>query len=348
MMLHSLIESSSVRFNSCEEIRKSLIQACEKHADVATFHTLGTSEEGRAIDAVVLGNGTRRISLIAGAHADEPVGPETLRAFILQGLAQRDRLKTLFETFQFIVVPHINPDGEARNQRWIQRWPDFEAYLQHVHRELPGRDLEFGFPRMRRENALVADFLMDHSPFVLHASLHGMGVSEGAMLLIEKHWIERTKTLRVQFANAAQESGLALHDHDRKGEKGFLYITPGFSTTPEGEAMRTFFASQNDAETAQLFHDSSMEYVRKLSRDPLCLVTELPLFVIQKKSQRQQAGVPHSYLEFKNKLPNLKAAVMRGQSITREMQEFQITPIDLKTAMQLQLIAIQLGIDTVK
>ena len=95
----------------------------------------------------------------------------------------------------------MNPDGEAKNQLWIKQWPSVEAYLQHAFRELPGRDLEFGFPNMRHENACVSDFLKKHAPFALHLSLHGMAFSEGAMLLIERHWIQRTQKLRTQFSD---------------------------------------------------------------------------------------------------------------------------------------------------
>ena len=133
----------------------------------------------------------------------------------------------LYEKFRFIIIPHINPDGEVANQPWIEQWPDLAAYLEHTLRELPGRDLEFGYPEMRVENRLVSDLLRDYAPFHLHASLHGMAFSEGAFLLIERHWIERTADLRKRFVVYAEKLGMRLHNHDRHGEKGFLYIGAG-------------------------------------------------------------------------------------------------------------------------
>ncbi|TDI73542.1 MAG: hypothetical protein E2O84_07060, partial [Bacteroidetes bacterium] len=44
---------------------------------------VGQSEEGRPIDGYVFGSGPQRVSLIAGAHADEPVGPDTLRRLLI-------------------------------------------------------------------------------------------------------------------------------------------------------------------------------------------------------------------------------------------------------------------------
>ena len=191
--LTTLCIEGGVAFREHEATEAPIRAACAAHPDVASFEPLGESEEGRLLFGVVLGTGPRVVSLIAGAHADEPVGPETLRTFILESLRRRSAFADLFEAFRFVVVPHINPDGEARNRPWIEAWPDLAAFLQHVDRELPGRDLEFGFPAMRAENQLVAGFLRRYAPFSLHMSLHGMAFSEGAMLLIERHWAGRTQ-----------------------------------------------------------------------------------------------------------------------------------------------------------
>ncbi len=347
-MLELLKPDSAITFKNSDDIRQLLKRACRANSAIATYHQIGTSEEGRPLDAVVIGKGVRRVSLIAGAHSDEPVGPETLREFILQALAQRQKFTELFETYQFIIIPQINPDGEAHNRRWTDIWPSVEAYLLHAFREPPGRDLEFGFPNMRKENTHVSEFLIEHGPFVMHASLHGMGFAEGAMLLIERHWIERTQNLREQFKALLKNAGLRLHDHDRKGEKGFIYIEPGFWTTPEGRAMRAHFESKDDRETALNFHDSSMEFVRKIGRDPLCLVTELPLFIINKEIPNQPAGMPLAYLEFKERIPDLRAKLSLGESIENVLQEYQIIPLDLSLAIRLQLGIIEAGLETTR
>jgi hypothetical protein len=156
-----------------------------------------------------------------------------LRTFILEGLRLRDELEPLFATFRFVIVPHVNPDGEARNSEWISRWPDTAAYIQHAFREPPGRDVEFGFPDMRVENRIVSGFLREHAPYVLHMSLHGMGFSEGAMLLIERHWAFRTEALRSAFATSTHEAGLRLHDHNRGGEKGFSSLLQATRLLPK-------------------------------------------------------------------------------------------------------------------
>lgn len=322
------------------------LRTAAEHAEHATRHELGASEEGRPLVGVVMGHGPQTVSLIAGNHADEPVGPETLRTLILEGLARADDGADWFEQFTFVIVPHTNPDGEARNRTWIEQWPDLEAYLRHVDREPPGRDLEFGFPAMRPENEHVSAFLREHAPFDLHVSLHGMAVSEGAMLLINRPWTFRTQALRDQFRAAAAGEGLRMHDHNRKGEKGFFYIEPGFTTTPRGEAMRIFFRARGDEAMAERFHDSSMEFVMGLGGDPLCLVTELPLFVVE--SEHLTPDVPEEYLALKARLPEAKRRLAQGDAIDDLLAPFDLRPLSLSAAMRLQFSAIEHGLNTVR
>jgi len=287
---------------------------------------IGHSEQGRPIHGYEIGKGVRGISLVAGAHADEPVGPETLRILVQHA----DRLGPLLDKFTFRIVPHVNSDGEARNRAWIEAWPDAEAYRSGVVREPPGRDVEFGYPDLRPENRAVSAFVAEGAPYALHMSLHGMGVAEGGMLLVERHWIDRTVELRSKYGALLDRIG--RHDHDRKGDKGFVYLGPGFWTTPEGTAMRAYFEQRGDAEMASRFRDSSMEYVRSLGGDPLCLVTEIPLFVVDNPDP--QPGVPSAFLALKERWD--ESGALDG---TRS--------VPLATAIALQLDALALGIEAI-
>lgn len=349
---------SDARFRSSDEALPDLRHACASNPDLATLHDLGRSEEGRPLYGVALGNGPRLVTLMAGAHADEPVGPETLRALVLGALAERDWLADgggfadLFDRFTFRIVPHVNPDAEARNRPWIDAWPDVQAFLRHRRREPPGRDVEFGFPVMRPENRAASRFLFDYAPIALHVSLHGMAFSEGPMLLIERHCVDRTEALRDGFRDAVHAAGLHLHDHDRGGDKGFDYIEPGFSTTPECETMKEHFRERGDLGTARGFFLSSMEMARIAGYDaerqahPLCLVTELPLFVLA-RAYEHEPGVPTAYLAFRDELPELTLRAREGDSLADDLAPFQIEPLALETAIRLQLRCIELGLEWV-
>ena len=81
---------------------------------------LGHSRGERPVRAYRFGPGRRgapRVSLLAGCHADEPVGPRLLRQLVAY-LATLDASDPLIAEVEWWVVPHINPDGESRNRPW--------------------------------------------------------------------------------------------------------------------------------------------------------------------------------------------------------------------------------------
>ena len=360
------LDLSGLRFRTSESVFGEMRAACETNPDLAAFETIGESEEGRPIAGVTLGTGPQTVTLVAGAHADEPVGPETLRAFVLGGLAARGwgapdgGLEDLFERFTFRVVPHVNPDAEARNAAWIR---DFDAadpaatlaaYLRHRLREPPGRDVEFAYPDARRETAAATRFLFSDGAPALHASLHGMGFAEGALLLIDRDHLlaPATAALRDGFRAAAAAAGLGLHDHDRGGDKGFLYGGPGFTSTPRGEAMRDHFLALGDAATAGRFGLSSMETAARAAgaagaAAPLAVVTELPLFVLG-AAYRHAPGVPGLLDRWTAMQPAVAAALAAGRSLGPLVAPLGLRVLGLEPAVRLHLRTLDLALDAAR
>ncbi|MCH2375129.1 MAG: peptidase [Planctomycetes bacterium] len=249
---------------------------------------IGTSREGRPVRALKIGSGAFRISLIGGCHADEPVGPRLLRRLAAY-LDHQPSTSDLLTRFEWWIIPHINPDGEANNRSWYEddaEEYDLIRYLRSAARELPGDDIEFGFPHnaedqdARPENrGAVAWWQTAAGPFHLHASLHGMAIAAGPWFLVETTWQDRLEEFKKRCRKAVSERGYTLHDVERHGEKGFFRIEKGFCTRPDSMYMRQHFLNQNDPETAALFRPSSMETIRALGGDPLTLVSEMPLFI---------------------------------------------------------------------
>ena len=250
---------------------------------------IGCSRQGRDINAHRFGEGPLNISLIAGCHADEPTGPQFLN-HLVRFLSTREKHDPLLKDLSWWIVPHANPDGREVNAVWNSvddTYYDLEKNLQGVVRELPGDDVEFGFPlppqigALRPENQAIFDFWKQSQvDFDLHVSLHGMLLSYGPWFLLDQDFIDDS----IQLIQACQKEviakGYVLHDVDRRGEKGFYRIAEGFGTRPNSLAMREHFTGLNDPEMAQKFHGSSMESIRSLSNNCLTLVTEMPLFIV--------------------------------------------------------------------
>jgi len=85
--------------------------------------------------------------------------------------------------------------------------------------------------------------------------------------------------------------------------------------------------------------------VMECGGDPLCLVTELPLFLVH--NDDPTPGMPHQYLAFKSQFAEAKQRLAQGEPIDDLMAPFDVEPLPLATAMRLQLYALELGLHTV-
>lgn len=322
---------------------------------------IGTSREGREIAGHVFGRGPLHVSLVGGCHADEPVGPAMLRR-LAAFLASRPAGDPLLDEITWYVVPHVNPDGEARNAAWSgttlpavdhlgreDRVYDLALYLRHVVRELPGDDMEFGFPRdpedadARPENRAVAAFLAGGAPFHLHGSFHGISFTSGPWFLIEPEWIDRTADLRESLRRRVRALGYQPFDVDRGGEKGFRRIDEGFTTRPDSRSMIRWFEERGDLETAAKFRPSSMEYVRSLGGDPFTLVSEMPLFL--RPLEEGETGRPDD--------PRFRAFLGRitgrpPEEVRTEAERSGVRGMPIRDQMRLQLAFLEEALGVVR
>lgn len=333
------------------------------------------SRLGREILGWRLGSGDRSVSLIGGAHADEPVGPMTLTR-LLSWLGGLPTDHPLLNEWRWSIVPHINPDGAAVNDGWATRTAPVEdsagdedrgfilsAYLSQVVRERPGDDLEFGFPRKtpggavdlgaRPEARGVASFLAAGAPYVLHGSLHSMGFAAGPWFLLDRAWIDRTEGLQRRVAEKTRSMGYRLHDVDRKGEKGFTRIGEGFCTRPDSESMRRHFLDRDLPEVAALFRPSSMETARSFGGDPLTIVSEMPLFLVEAPADagEEESGVPLPVdLESRQRFRAWAQRVARREgdhALDCRAREAGIRPMPISDQTRLQLEFVDAGLGAV-
>jgi hypothetical protein len=335
----------------CDRNEAALLASLDRLATDCPYHysraRIGASRDGRAIWGITLGARGRPVSITAGAHSDEPLGPMTAMLFA-EWLVSSGDGRALLSHHTFRICPQVNPDGAERNSAWFAEPLDPLAYFRGVARELPGDDVEFGYPRdigpdalenARPENIAVARFLARGGPCALHASLHTMAYAEGAWFLIGRDWAERTARLRERLAAAALELGFPLHDIERHGEKGFHRIANGFCTTPTSTAMRDHFLAQGDPDTASRFRPSSMEFVQSLGGAPLVMVSELPMFTIRGDEPRPDPPGPETaYTRFRPRLPGARAALLRGDEAPARalMNEYHLTPVPLRRQVALQ------------
>jgi hypothetical protein len=323
-------------------------------AELQHTRPIGKSREQRDIHGFHVGSGPTHISVIAGCHADEPVGPLLLTKFgnYVQTLSPDDPLLT---DYAWWIIPHANPDGKAVNDRWwdaaqqaagrqvvAQDIVDLIAYLRYRVRELPGDDMEFGFPKapdepgIRPENTHIYRWWRSfNTSFHLHASLHGMGFAAGPWYLIEEAWQHKIEFLKTECLRFVEQHGYRPHDVDRQGEKGFFRLGQGFCTRPDSKYMRQYFLQQGDADTAALFYPSSMEIMRSFGGDPLTVVSEMPLFLLPDVGI--EIGPPdEAAVRWKERLATWQIFSNKPKRIRQEQQRYGITAMPVLDQMRFQ------------
>lgn len=325
---------------------------------------IGYSREGRPLHMFTIGSGANVGSIVAGAHADEPCGPRATFAIAARFLAEPD-WQRVRDDWTLHIVPQCNPDGAERNRSWFADEVALDDYLRLVAREAPGEDIEFGYPNWdelrdansaesyRPENVAIASALADVGTLMFHASLHGMGFSEGAWWLLSRDWAARSEPLRESLRALAQDRMMPLHDIERHGEKGFSRIAPGFCTTPRSDAMREFFLAKNDAATAKQFRPSSMEIAASLGEDVLCMVTEMPIFRVHQTRApwpTYDAPAPPSptpYEELRERLPAVRAALVEGDSEPADTLtlDFGITSVPARLHVDLIAESVRIALE---
>lgn len=338
------------------ERREEILDASP--APLGDLPEIGASRDGRPVRGARLGEGGVRVSLLAGSHADEPVGPRLLRRLLsfLRTLPRSDPWRSDLEWW---VLPHVNPDGAARNRGWTEGEPDRydpAAYVASVVRESPPDDVEFGFPRRpgdrdaRPENRAAFEWWRGAAgPYDVHASLHGMAVGEGPWFLVDADWRHRCGRLMERCRCRTRELGHRLHDIDRHGEKGFERLGPGFATRPDSRAMRAHFMGRGEPETAEEFRPSSMETIGALGGDPLTLVPEVPLFRVE-EFDPDGRGDAAALRAWKERLGRWRAEMGTGvgrDEIRGRAREAGVAPVPVREQMDLQWTLVAAGIETV-
>ncbi len=320
---------------------------------------IGRSRDGRAIPAFRFGRGPKRISLIGGSHADEPVGPRFL-GLLVSFLSSLPTSDPMLEGCEWWIIPHMNPDGAERNRRWsadVDGEYDVGRYLNSVVREAPGDDIEFGYPRdehdseARLENRAAWTWWRSAAgPFHVHVSLHGMGFAAGPWFLIEPEWADRCNIVIERCRASTAALGYVLHDVERQGEKGFVRIERGFCTRPDSRRMREHFLNLGDEKTASRFRPSSMEVVRSLGGDTLTMVTEMPLFLTP--GVGEDIGPPDPDLErWRNRILGWRESLADGAdpaAVSRDARDAGLKPMPIRDQMELQWRMITAGIEQVE
>ena len=267
-------------FLTPKELHQSSLQLVEEFPDIAQLREIGTSTDGRPIEMLTIGQGSRIALLFGVPHPNEPIGTLSLE-FLSRLLCERRDIREQLDT-TFLIVKVIDPDGLALNAGWLKgRFSPLE-YALNYYRPTQDEQVEWGFPVEYKtlhfsspsaETQVLMRLMEEYRPSFCY-SLHN-----ASFCGVYFYASQRLPALFQQFHKLVASQDLALH----QGEPEVPYIQawaqavyPFFSVRDSYDYMEKNLGE--DPAAYIMTGTSSADYLQQQVTDALTLVCELPYF----------------------------------------------------------------------
>ncbi|MFD5573838.1 M14 family zinc carboxypeptidase [Streptomyces cadmiisoli] len=169
-----------LRYPTVDELRSRAAALVARHPRTARLRRVGVSRAGTPLWLLSLGHGSRQALVVAGPHANEPVGGATVLRLAERALADRALTEGADATWNLLLC--LDPDGLRHNEGWLSGPYRLERYFRRFFRPgfleqpewLPEGAAGAALPETR---ALLA--LQDELKPFFQCSLHGVDVGGG-------------------------------------------------------------------------------------------------------------------------------------------------------------------------
>ncbi|ELP63703.1 zinc carboxypeptidase [Streptomyces turgidiscabies Car8] len=105
------------RYPSVDELADRAAALVARHPADARLRTIGTSRAGTPLRLLSVGHGSRQALIVAGPHANEPVGGATALRLAERALADPGPTVRADATWNLLLC--LDPDGSRRNEGWL-------------------------------------------------------------------------------------------------------------------------------------------------------------------------------------------------------------------------------------
>ncbi|GGP00945.1 M14 family zinc carboxypeptidase [Wenjunlia tyrosinilytica] len=177
--------AAPARYPTVDEAAHAARELARSHPDLCRLRRVGTSRKGQPLLLLSVGRGRRDVLVVAGAHANEPVGGATVLR--LAAWVTGDEALRSDTAWHFLLC--LDPDGARLNEAWVRGPFTLGGYHRRFYRPpfaeqpewLPAGGaaaLAQGLPETR---ALVS--VIDELRPFLQCSLHGADIGGGFVQL---------------------------------------------------------------------------------------------------------------------------------------------------------------------
>jgi hypothetical protein len=267
-------------FMTVAELNDSSVKLADEN-DAVELVTIGKSGEGRPINYLKIGEGTKDALLFAFPHPNEPIGSMTVEFFSRFLAENPDVTRDL--NYTWYLIKAIDPDGAALNEGWFKGKFDPVKYARNFYRPAPHEQIEWTFPVTYEklhfstpppETQALMKVIEEVEPSFMF-SLHNAGFC--GVYYYVTHKIE---SLFPEFINLVEQTQLPIH----RGEPETPYIQQLHPAIFQmfGIQETYDFYKKNDVENPQELINcgtSSDDYLRRITNGKgFTLVCEMPYF----------------------------------------------------------------------
>ncbi|AXK33943.1 dehydrogenase [Streptomyces armeniacus] len=238
-------------FGTVEELGSRARELALRRPDRCAVRQVGTSRLGAPLVLLTVGHGPRDVLVVAGAHANEPVGGVTALELARRLSAGPQPPERAGARWHFLLC--LDPDGARRNEGWLRGpYNDLARYHRHSFRPHFAGQPEWlpapGTPALPETRALLD--LLDELRPVLQCSLHGVDIGGS--------WVQLTREVPglagpLAASAAARGIPLELGPFDAfywpSRERG-VFLMPG----PDGRERHGVLPDDNAHSHSTWFH----------------------------------------------------------------------------------------------
>ena len=131
-------------FLTLEELRQSSQALVARFPGLARLETVGASREGRPIELLTIGDGSKPALLVGVPHPNEPIGTLTLE-FLCRLLCEDDELRRRLDVTIY-AINVADPDGFVLNEGWFKGRFSPLRYALNYYRPPHAEQVEWSFP----------------------------------------------------------------------------------------------------------------------------------------------------------------------------------------------------------
>ncbi|TQE20729.1 M14 family zinc carboxypeptidase [Streptomyces ipomoeae] len=169
-----------LRYPTVDELSARAATLVARHPHRARLRRVGTSRARTPMWLLSVGHGSRHALIVAGPHANEPVGGATVLRLAERALADRRFTEDADTTWNLLLC--LDPDGSHRNEGWLSGPYTLGHYFRNFFRpgflEQPEWLPDGAAGAVLPETRVLLDLQDELRPF-FQCSLHGVDVGGG-------------------------------------------------------------------------------------------------------------------------------------------------------------------------